>query len=68
MVERIKNSRKSKMAALAAALLFAAATFQIADDNTLLGVVLFASAACFSSIAGVCHGRVASEDSGDTRQ
>lgn len=65
MVERIKNSRKSQMAALAAVLLFAAATFQIADDNILPGVVLFASAASLSSIAGICHERAAREDGRD---
>lgn len=65
MAEKNRQNRKSLMATLAALLLFAAATFQIADDNTLLGVVLFASASCFSSIAGILHEREAREDSKD---
>ncbi len=41
-------SRKtSAWMALAALLLFVAATFQIAGDRFILGVVFFGSAACF---------------------
>lgn len=61
MVEKIKTSRKSQIAALAALLLFVAATFQIADGSILPGVILFASAVCLSSVAGICHKGEASE-------
>lgn len=46
---------------LAAVLLFAAATFQIADGNTLLGVVFFGAASCFSSLAGILRERETEE-------
>lgn len=62
-----KRSRKSLIATLAALLLFAAATFQIAGDNILLGVVFFASASCFSSLARIYHERESREDSKDIR-
>ena len=65
MVEKIKTSRKSQIPALAALLLFVAATFQIADGSILPGVILFASATCFSSVAGICHKREASEEGRD---
>ena len=65
MVEKNKRNRKSLIATLAAVLLFAAATFMIADDNILLGMVFFASAACFSSLAGAYRKGEAREDSSD---
>lgn len=57
MVEKNKRIGKAPMTALAAVLLFVAATFQIADDNMLLGVVFFGAASCFSSLAGVYRER-----------
>lgn len=60
-----KNTvRKDQMATLAALLLFVAATFQIADDKTLLGVVFFAAASCLSSLAGIYREREARTGSG----
>ena len=47
----------SKWWYLAAALMFAAATFQIASDHVILGAVLFAAAACFASAARICQKR-----------
>ena len=41
-----------------------AATFQIASDNVLLGVVFFGAASCFSSLAGVYREREMSEQIG----
>ena len=59
MEEKNKRNRKALVASLAALLLFAAATFQIADGNMLLGVVLFGAASCFSSLAGIYRERKA---------
>ena len=64
MKEKNNTVRKDQMATLAALLLFVAATFQIADDKTLLGVVFFAAASCLSSLAGIYHEREARTGSG----
>lgn len=64
MKEKNNTVRKDQMATLAALLLFVAATFQIADDKTLLGVVVFAAASCLSSLAGIYHEREARTGSG----
>ena len=64
MTEKNQPIRRYQMATLAALLLFVAATFQIADDKTLLGVVFFAAASCLSSLAGICHEREARTGSG----
>ncbi len=47
------NSKKSKWLALAALLMFVGATFQIASDNFILGVICFAAAVSFSCSAKV---------------
>ena len=62
--EKNNTVRKDQMATLAALLLFVAATFQIADDKMLLGVIFFAAASCFSSLAGIYHEREAPKSSG----
>ncbi|MBP3893693.1 MAG: hypothetical protein J6D34_06595 [Atopobiaceae bacterium] len=64
MTEKNRPIRRYQMATLAALLLFAAATHQIANDKTLLGVVFFAAASCLSSLAGIYHEREARTDSG----
>ena len=64
MTKKNSTVRKYQMATLAALLLFVAATFQIADDKTLLGVVFFAAALCLSSLAGIYHEREARTGSG----
>ena len=64
MTEKNQPIRRYQMATLAALLLFVAATFQIADDKTLLGVVFFAAASCLSSLAGIYHEREACTGSG----
>ena len=47
------NKTISKWLALAALLMFAGATFQIASDHYMLGVVCFAAAVSFSCSAEV---------------
>ena len=47
----------SKWGYLAAVLMFAAATFQIASDHFILGAIFFAAAACFASAAGIYQKR-----------
>ena len=64
MEEKNKGIRKYQITALTAVLLFVAATFQIASDNVLLGVVFFGAASCFSSLAGVYREREMSEQIG----
>ena len=64
MKEKNNTVRKDQMATLAALLLFVAATFQIADDKTLLGVAFFVAASCLSSLAGIYHEREARTGSG----
>lgn len=64
MTEKNRPIRRCQMATLAALPLFVAATFQIADDKTLLGVVFFAAASCLSSLAGIYHEREAPKGSG----
>lgn len=64
MVEKIKCIKRGPMATLATVLSFAAATFQIADDKTLLGVIFFAAASCLSSLAGIYHERETPKSSG----
>ncbi len=64
MKEKNNTVRKDQMATLAALLLFVAATFQIADDKTLLGVVFFAAASCLCPLAGIYHEREARTGSG----
>ena len=51
MTQEIKDTRKYRITTLIAVLLFAAATFQIADSHILLGVIFFGAAACFSCLA-----------------
>ncbi len=48
-----KKISKVKVLALAALLMYVAATFQITSDHYLLGVVCFAAAVCFSYSANV---------------
>ncbi len=51
-VEEMKmNRKKSKWLALAALLMFVGATFQIASDHFMLGVICFAAAVSFSCSA-----------------
>ena len=64
MEEKNKGIREYQITALTAVLLFVAATFQIASDNVLLGVVFFGAASCFSSLAGVYREREMSEQIG----
>ncbi|MBR2717567.1 MAG: hypothetical protein IKD79_07535 [Oscillospiraceae bacterium] len=45
------DKKVSKWLALAALLLFVSATFQIANDQFIMGVVFFGAAACFASAA-----------------
>ncbi len=45
------NKKSSTWLALAALLMFVAATFQIAGDRFILGVVFFGSAICFTAAA-----------------
>ena len=47
------NKKISKWPALAALLLFVGATFQIASDHTMPGVICFAAAVSFSCSAEV---------------
>ena len=47
------NKKISKWLYLAAACLFAAATFQIVSEHYILGAIFFAAAACFASAAGI---------------
>ena len=46
------NKKISKYYTIAALLMFVTATFQIANEQFLLGVVFFVSAVCFTSAAG----------------
>lgn len=55
MTEKNRPIRSYQMATLAALLLFAAATQQIADDKMLLGVIFFAAASWLSSLASIYH-------------
>jgi hypothetical protein len=64
MTEKNQPIRRYQMATLAALLLFVAATFQIADDKTLLRVVFFAAASCLSSLAGIYYEKEARTGSG----
>ncbi len=47
------NSKKSKWLALAALLMFVGATFQIANDHPVLGIICFGAAAAFTTSANV---------------
>jgi hypothetical protein len=64
MKEKNNTVRKDQMATLAALLLFAAATQQIADDKMLLGVIFFAVASWLSPLADIYHEREARTGSG----
>ena len=64
MTEKNRPIRRYQMATLAALLLFAAATHQIADDKMLLGVIFFAAASWLSSLAGIYHEREVHKGSG----
>ena len=48
-----KNNSKSKWLMIAALLMFVGATFQIASDHYMLGVICFAAAVSFSCSAEV---------------
>lgn len=47
------NSKKAKWLAIAALLMFVAATFHIASDHYMLGVICFAAAVSFSCSANM---------------
>ena len=64
MLENRIPIRKHQFVALTALLLFAAATFQIADGSIYLGVALFGAASLFSSLAGIYHEREVHKGSG----
>ena len=64
MTEKNRPIRRYQMATLAALLLFAAATHQIADDKMLLGVIFFATASWLSSLTGIYHEREVHKGSG----
>ena len=51
------NNKISKWLALAALLMFVAATFQITSDHYMLGVICFAAAVSFSCSAEVYRKR-----------
>ena len=54
MGEAMKG-QASKWLCLVAIFMFVGATFSIVDENWALGVVFFAVAAVFVSLAGVCR-------------
>ena len=56
------NQTISKCWSLAALLMFAAATFQIAVDRFPIGAVCFGSAACFLAAAGKYRKKEAEEN------
>ena len=51
------NKRISKWLALAALLMFVGATFQIANDHFILGIICFGAAAAFTTSANVYRER-----------
>ena len=52
MTQESERTRKYRITALVATLLFVAATFQIVNDNIPFGAILFGTASCFSILAG----------------
>ena len=62
----MKNNQKtSKLMYIAAMLMFVLAVFNIADWKTLLGVIWFAGAACFTSSAAIYSKKAAGESKND---
>ena len=55
------NSKKAKWLALAALLMFVGATFHIANDHFLSGIICFGAAAAFTSSANVYRERAKKE-------
>jgi len=55
------NKRISKWLALAALLMFVGATFQIANDHFILGIICFGAAAAFTTSANVYRERAKKE-------
>ena len=59
----MKNSTIAKCWALAALLMFVAATLQIVNENYVVGAIAFGAAACFLSAAGKYRKKKAEENS-----
>ena len=55
------NKKISKWLALAALLMFVGATFQIANDHFILGIICFGAAAAFTTSANVYRERAKKE-------
>ena len=60
--QKMKNSTIAKCWTLAALLMFVAATFQIADENFVVGAVCFGTAACFMAAAAKYREKAAEEN------
>lgn len=55
------NSKKAKFLALAALLMFVGATFQIANEHFIPGIICFGAAAAFTASANVYRERAKKE-------
>lgn len=60
--QKMKYSTIAKCWTLAALLMFVAATFQIADENFVVGAICFGAAACFMAAAAKYRKKEAEEN------